>query len=110
MRRLCGALSVPPPHLPAICSNKVVPDKPIAALRASFGSFLSAAINRKLFAEAYELFEALSQYWDVTGLVSEAQTWSDRIQKAIEPRSNHAPEIETTAYDVRRAKAALSSG
>ena len=72
----------------------------IAALRASFGAFLAAALNRKLFVEARELIQALNEYWVVAGLVSEAAAWGDRTVRATEPRSGQLPEIESHAHDL----------
>jgi tetratricopeptide (TPR) repeat protein len=72
----------------------------IAAIRASLGAFLAAALDRGLFAEAQQLIQALNEYWDVAGVASEAAAWGDRTIKATEPRPGQAPEIETPAHDL----------
>ena len=70
----------------------------IASLRSNFGAFLAAALERKLFAEAQYLIQALDAYWEVAGLTCEAAAWVDRIVKATEPHPGQAPEIETDAH------------
>jgi tetratricopeptide (TPR) repeat protein len=71
----------------------------IAALRSSLGAFLAAALERRLFAEAQNLSQALDEFWDVSGLASEAAAWGDRIIKTIELDPGQAPEIETPAHN-----------
>ena len=65
----------------------------IAALRPSLGAFLAAALERRLFAEAQALIQALNDYWNVAGLASEAAAWGDRVVNAV----GRAPVIGTPA-------------
>ncbi len=72
----------------------------IGALRANFYAFLAAAVERRLFAEAQTLILALDHYWHSAALAQEAQTWSEYIIKAIEPRAYQAPETGTPAHEL----------
>ena len=72
----------------------------IGALRASFCTFLAAALKRNLFAEAQTLILTLNEYWDSAELVPEAQTWSEYVIGAIEPKPYRAPEAGTPAHDL----------
>jgi tetratricopeptide (TPR) repeat protein len=72
----------------------------ITALRPSLGAFLASSLERKLFAEAGALIQALDEYWEVAGLASEAGAWGDRVVKATEPHPGQAPEIERDAHDL----------
>ena len=80
----------------------------IAALRASLGAFLAAALDRGLFAEAQALIQALNEYWMVAGLDSEAGAWGDRAVKATEfirakpPRSKRRPMISGCSWPSKK--------
>ena len=73
----------------------------IAALRASLGALLAAALERSLFVEAQALFEALNEYWGVAGLASEAGAWGDRtVKAATKPHPGQNPEVQTAAHEL----------
>ncbi len=72
----------------------------IGALQANFCTFLAAAVERNLFAEAQTLILTLNEYWNSAGLGHEAQAWSERLIEAVEPKPYHAPEAGTPAYDL----------
>ncbi len=69
----------------------------VAALRASLDAFLATALERKLFAKAQAIIDALNEYWKGAGFASEAGAWGDRIIRDTEPYPGQAPEIETDA-------------
>ena len=105
-RRPYEALSPLPLYSPIYLDQQIGAGKAemalaqIRALRASLGAFLAAALERKLFAEAQLLIQALAAYWDVAGLGSEAAAWGDRTVKATEPHPGQAPEIGTAAHNL----------
>ncbi len=70
------------------------------AYRASLRTFLAAALERSLFAEAQPLMHALNEYWESAALSLEAQAWSERVIKATEPAPGQAPESGTPAFDL----------
>jgi tetratricopeptide (TPR) repeat protein len=65
--------------------------------RRTMGHLLDHALARELWAEASDIVQPLTSYWDARGLAEEAGAWTDRVLLAAEDADGTAPQTDTPA-------------
>jgi tetratricopeptide (TPR) repeat protein len=69
----------------------------IGLQRRTMGSLLGYALDQHLWEEAQDIAQPQNAYWNLRGLVEEADAWADRIRLATENPDGTAPLLGTPA-------------
>ncbi|MBX9634034.1 MAG: tetratricopeptide repeat protein, partial [Magnetospirillum sp.] len=69
----------------------------LASQRRSLGRSLNHALQRQFWEKAQAILQPLNQFWNASGLNTEARGWSDRLYTAVESPSGAPPDLDTDA-------------
>lgn len=65
--------------------------------RATLGHLLGHAIDTGQWTQALTIAQPLDRYWNVRGMLSEADAWVDRVRLALEDAEGTPPPLESAA-------------